>query len=192
MDIEGGSSASRQQSPLHRVFCPVASCPCSDVRQAPGWASPQTMTPRINSHLAGSLGGQISESWLNTDGKTTCPVYAGLMVAASRKVHSACRPQLRARTTPADKQQAALPVTGSLPSLQDVFTKKVSVLTRVPMQARNLWAQALTRYLSAAVAQHSVRAWTELMMLPESKLCGAPGAGARSTCKQQMPSPYID
>ena len=42
-----------------RLYCPVSGCPCSDTTRAKGWTSKQTLIAHVDSHLAGTLRGQV-------------------------------------------------------------------------------------------------------------------------------------
>jgi hypothetical protein len=73
-----------------RVFCPVPSCPCSYPARARGWASWNSMRHHVDAHLAGTLQGEVSLSWLRSQNRTRCPV-CGLSVSQSHGVHPTCR-----------------------------------------------------------------------------------------------------
>ncbi|CAK9102695.1 Retrovirus-related Pol polyprotein from transposon TNT 1-94 [Durusdinium trenchii] len=42
-----------------RLYCPVSGCPCSDTTRAKEWTSKQTLIAHVDSHLAGTLRGQV-------------------------------------------------------------------------------------------------------------------------------------
>ncbi|CAE7388821.1 unnamed protein product [Symbiodinium natans] len=62
-----------------KVYCPVIGCQCSDPSRSPGWASDATMRSHIDSHLAGTLAGEVD----------------GLPLPALEEIQSARTPTLR-------------------------------------------------------------------------------------------------
>ena len=59
------------------------------------------------------------------------------------------------------------------------FLKRARTLKRIPAAARGAWAQVLVQSLSKAVQSNTVRAWTELLMLPKTVLCPPPRRGKK-------------
>ena len=69
MLVDGDGAASSSRAAL-RVFCPVTGCPASDPTKANGWANQTTMRAHIDTHLSGSLAGEIPSIWLQQYGRT--------------------------------------------------------------------------------------------------------------------------
>ncbi|CAE7260807.1 unnamed protein product [Symbiodinium natans] len=105
-----------------RFFCPVATCPSSDPARAPGWASVHNMLHHIDSHLAGTLQGDVPANWLQTNGRQRCRV-CGLSVSTRHEVHPTCRPQDRAGVG-GGAQRADDP---TLPSFHDIQVQSAAM-----------------------------------------------------------------
>ena len=134
--------------PNGRLLCPVSGCPCSQ-QDHPGWSNMETIKVHINSHLSGQLEGSIPDAWLSAHGKCSCR-HCGLLCAASRGVHPSCRASERRSAAPTarstgtdDPGHPVAPQAAALPSLDDVFRKRVPTVKHVPQKARSLWARCL-------------------------------------------------
>ena len=159
-----------------RVFCPVAGCPCSDAARARGWASEANMRSHIDAHLAGSLEGDVPQTWLQSRGRIRCPV-CGLSVSECHGIHPTCRPEARAAAIdPGDAMEAdGL----ALPSFEEIQSASTSTLRHVPAAVRHLWSQVLTQALAAVAHRNDEAAWRELLMLPQCLLCPPARGGKR-------------
>ena len=69
-----------------RVYCPVVGCPCADPAKAAGWATVTTMQHHIDSHLAGTLQGEVPAAWLQAQSRQRCRV-CGMSVSCRHGVH---------------------------------------------------------------------------------------------------------
>ena len=158
-----------------KVFCPVPGCLCGDPARARGWANEASMRSHIDSHLAGSLPGDVPNTWLEERQRIRCPV-CGLSVSERFGVHPTCRPEARGAavddTNPMEID--GLP----LPTFQEIQSARTPTLRHVPAAARHMWNQLLTRALAAVVHSNDERAWRELLMLAQCVLC-APLRGGR-------------
>ena len=159
------ASSSAGPSPaVSRVFCPVPGCPCSDPARARGWANDASMRPHIDSHLAGTLAGEVPRAWMEAKQRIRCLV-CGLSVSARCGVHPTCRPEARAAAVDAADP---MEVDGlELPSLQAIQSARTPTLRHVPAAARHTWCQTLTRALAAVAHRNDEQAWRELLMLPK-------------------------
>ncbi|CAE7837342.1 unnamed protein product [Symbiodinium sp. KB8] len=133
------------------------------------------MRSHIDSHLAGSLPGDVPNTWLEERQRIRCPV-CGLSVSERFGVHPTCRPEARGAavddTNPMEID--GLP----LPTFQEIQSARTPTLRHVPAAARHMWNQLLTRALAAVVHSNDERAWRELLMLAQCVLC-APLRGGR-------------
>ena len=158
-----------------RVFCPVPGCLCGDSARARGWANEASMRSHIDSHLAGSLPGDVPNTWMEERQRIRCPV-CGLCVSGRFGVHPTCRPEARGAAV---DQASPMEVDGlPLPTLQEIQSARTPTLRHVPAAARHMWNQLLTRALAAVVHRNDERAWRELLMLAQCVLC-APLRGGR-------------
>ena len=57
-----------------------------------------------------------------------------------------------------------------LPTLEEVFCRRVSLAKRVPLRSRPAWAEVLAEELARSVALNTVESWTRLLMLPKTIL----------------------
>ena len=133
-----------------RVYCPVQCCPCSDPARARGWADTHSMRAHIDSHLAGTLQGEVPAEWLRAQRRQRCTVCS-LSVSTRHGIHPTCRPAARAAVA------ANAPRTDSvedLPSFADIQAGGVRTLRHVPVAARSLWGRALSHAL-ASIAHHN-------------------------------------
>ena len=94
-----------------------------------------------------------------------------------------CRAAVRAAQRPPAAAQDAAARAAALPSLDAVYSRRVSTRKYVPAKARAAWADCLATSLSAAVWHNDVLAWAELAMLPKAVLC-APPRGGKALRKQ--------
>lgn len=92
--------------------------------------------------------------------------------------YSTCQPFVRAAL---GAGTAAHPVTDAadLPSLDNIQVRQIRILRHVPVAAHFLWGQVLNRALAAAAHYNDLKAWTELLMLPQSVLGAPPRTGRR-------------
>ena len=134
------------------------------------------MISHINAHLSGSLQGIVPREWMEQNRRTVCSV-CGLAVGASIRIHPTCRPLARQAqpTAPATDDQ----MNDDMPTLDEVCRNRCPTLKRVPRAARHAWGRALTRCMAKGVAENSVSAWTELLMLPKATLLPAPRGGKK-------------
>ncbi|CAE7483229.1 unnamed protein product [Symbiodinium natans] len=169
MQVDGGVAAQG------RVYCPVRGCPCGDSRgQAfQGWASVACMRAHIDCHLAGTLQGEVPAEWMQAQRRQRCRV-CGLSVSVRHGIHPTCHPAARAAAGD-QPDQAGAP---GLPTLADIQAGGTRTLRHVPPAARFLWGRVFTRALAEVVEHNNLRAWTELLMLPQCVL-GAPARGGR-------------
>ena len=172
MDTDGGQPSSRG-----RVFCPVPGCLQGDPLRARGWASVASMQSHIDAHLAGSLHGDVPIPWLHSHNRTRC-LECGLSVSSRHGIHPTCRAAARAAAG-APRSAAA---GDTLPSLDAILLGRTRTLRHVPAAARYLWGKVLTRALAAAAHHNDIRAWQELLMLPQAVL-DAPQRGGRKHAK---------
>ena len=122
------------------------------------------MRSHIDAHLAGSLEGDVPQTWLQSRGRIRCPV-CGLSVSERHGVHPTCRPEARA---------AAI-----LPSFEEIQSASTSTLRHVPAAVRHLWSQVLTQALATVAHRNDEAAWRELLMLPQCLLCPPARGGKR-------------
>ena len=169
MQVDGGVAAQG------RVYCPVRGCPCGDSRgQAfQGWASVACMRAHIDCHLAGTLQGEVPAEWMQAQRRQRCRV-CGLSVSVRHGIHPTCHPAARAAAGD-QPDQAGAP---GLPTLADIQAGGTRTLRHVPPAARFLWGRVFTRALAEVVEHNNLRAWSELLMLPQCVL-GAPARGGR-------------
>ena len=164
------------QGPTPRVFCPVGTCPCSDRARASGWADLSTMHAHIDAHLAGTLAGDVPADWMRAHHRQRCPV-CGLSVSTRYGTHPSCRPLARAGAPAGNDHRRDAGAT--LPSFSDIQAGQATTLRHIPAAARHLWTQVLTRVLASAAHHNDVKAWKELLMLPQSVLCAPPRGGRK-------------
>ena len=76
-----------------RLYCPVASRPCSDPARAAGWAGEATLRGHVDAHGASGwpLAGDVPDAWLAARRGQRCAA-CGLSVASRFGVHPTCRP----------------------------------------------------------------------------------------------------
>lgn len=160
-----------------RPYCPVAGCPCADPSRAAGWTNKATLLSHIDSHLAGTLQGNVSDQWLRDNSRQRCPV-CGLRVSTRFGTHPTCQPSVRAALGAATAPRPATEAQG-LPTLDQIQGSRVRTLRHIPATARFLWGQALIRAVAATVHYNDLKAWTELLMLPQCVLGAPPRAGRR-------------
>ena len=176
-------SHDRSRSRGRRWHCPVTACPCADSTRHRGWASLATMSDHLNAHLSHDLVGNVSSDWLASHNKARCRV-CGLVVAASRGVHTTCRARDRAAQPPSSQAvppSAPAPQdTSLLPTLDDIFTSRRPTFRHVPHRARRRWAVVLTRCLAMVALHNTVAAWTEFLLLPKCVLCVPFSKGSKS------------
>ena len=172
MDTDGGQPSSRG-----RVFCPEPGCLQGDPLRARGWASVASMQSHIDAHLAGSLHGDVPIPWLHSHNRTRC-LECGLSVSSRHGIHPTCRAAARAAAG-APRSAAA---GDTLPSLDAILLGRTRTLRHVLAAARYLWGKVLTRALAAAAHHNDIRAWQELLMLPQAVLA-APQRGGRKHAK---------
>ena len=170
MEVEGADRASG------RVYCPVATCPCSDASRAQGWQSVATMKDHVDAHLSGALQGDVPAAWLQAHGRQRCLV-CGLSVSTRHGIHPTCRPMARAAVAPAGAPRGSH-VIAPLPSFDEIQSGQTPTLRHVPKAARHTWGQALTRCLASVVYHNDATSWQELLMLPKCVL-DAPRRGGR-------------
>ena len=103
--------------------------------------------------------------------------WSSIAVAAGRGVHPTCRPQEPAQAARRDDDAEGGPAS---PSADAVFSQRARTLKHVPRASRTLWAQALTRSLTAIVAYNAEDAWMELSMLPKVLLLPPPRGGRKN------------
>ena len=143
--------------------------------RARGWANEASMRSHIDSHLAGSLPGDVPNTWMEERQRIRCLV-CGLSVSERFGVHPTCRPEARGAAV---DQASPMEVDGlPLPTLQEIQSARTPTLRHVPAAARHMWNQLLTRALAAVVHRNDERAWRELLMLAQCVLC-APLRGGR-------------
>lgn len=157
-----------------RLFCPVAGCPCSDPLRTRGWANPTTMQSHVDAHLAGTLGGEVPQSWLDRHDRQRCGV-CGLSVSKRFGIHPTCRPEARGQAA-SGAPRAAAP---ALPSLDAIWASQGRTLRHIPALARALWGQVLTRALATVATYNDTTSWAELFMLPHCVLCPPPRGGRK-------------
>ena len=100
---------------------------------------------------------------------------AGLSVSSRHGIHPTCRPAARAAAG-APRSAAA---GDTLPSLDAILLGRTRTLRHVPAAARYLWGKVLTRALAAAAHHNDIRAWQELLILPQAVL-DVPQRGAQT------------
>ena len=136
-----------------------------------------SMQSHIDAHLAGSLHGYVPIPWLHSHNRTRC-LECGLSVSSRHGIHPTCRAAARAAAG-APRSAAA---GDTLPSLDAILLGRTRTLRHVPAAARYLWGKVLTRALAAAAHHNDIRAWQELLMLPQAVL-DAPQRGGRKHAK---------
>ena len=82
---------------------------------------------------------------------------------------------------PGGPSRPAPPMAQDLPSLQDIFERRVPTMRHIPHRARNSVAQSLTRCLALVVVHNTTEAWQNLLMFPKSVL-SMPAQKARNSC----------
>ena len=149
----------------------------ADPSRAAGWTNKATLLSHIDSHLAGTLQGNVSDQWLRDSSRQRCPV-CGLRVSTRFGTHPTCQPSVRAALGAATAPRPATEAQG-LPTLDQIQGSRVRTLRHIPATARFLWGQALIRAVAATVHYNDLKAWTELLMLPQCVLGAPPRAGRR-------------
>ena len=167
MEIDAGHRPSR-------VYCPVPGCPCADPAQTAGYATVPAMRSHIDSHLAGTLQGDVPEEWMRNHGRVRCTV-CGLSVSSRQGLHPTCAPAGRA----AAARKAPRPAGPHLPDFHAMMAADSPVLRHVPHAARHLWGQVLMRALATASHHNDSASWRELLMLPRCVLNAPPRGGRR-------------
>ena len=72
----------------------------------------------------------------------------------------------------------------TLPPLRDICQAKVTLVKRIPLAARSLWAEVLTAELDRAASSNNLESWSRLLMLPKCVLWIPRGArGGHSASK---------
>lgn len=151
----------------------IALCLAAPARTPHGpKGGPATLIAHVDSHLAGTLRGQVPQQWLTDNNRQRCMV-CGLSVSVRSGVH----PTARAAFSGSDAGRAAAALT--LPSLDELQSAQGRALRHIPAAARFLWGQALGRAFAAAAHHNDLRTWTELLMLPQCVLSAPPRAGRR-------------
>ena len=166
-----------QPSSSDRLYCPVPGCPSSDPTRAPGWTSKTTLISHVDSHLAGTLQGHVPAQWFLDHRRQRCTA-CGLSVSTRHGAHPTCQPSVRAALGAGAAARLAADAAG-LPSLDDIQARQIRTLRHIPVAARYLWGQVLIRALAATAHHNDLKAWTELLMLPQSVLGAPPRAGRR-------------
>ena len=87
-----------------------------------------------------------------------------------------CRPAARAALGPAADPH---PSDRDFPTLVEIQSGRARTLRHVPVAARYLWGRVLSQALAAAVHHNDLKAWTELLMLPQCVLEAPPRGGCR-------------
>ncbi|CAE7257961.1 unnamed protein product [Symbiodinium microadriaticum] len=157
-----------------RVYCPVQGCPCADPTQTAGYASIPAMRSHIDSHLAGTLQGDVPQDWMQTHNRVRCMV-CGLSVSSRHGVHPTCMPAARAAAARGTPRQAG----PDLPDFHEIMAADSPVLRHVPHAARHLWGQVLMRALANVAHHNDSASWRELLMLPRCVLHAPPRGGRR-------------
>ena len=174
----GGEIARGPPTPWQSmVLGRVAGCPCADPSRAAGWTNKATLLSHIDSHLAGTLQGNVPDQWLRDNSRQRCPV-CGLSVSTRYGTHPTCQPSVRAALGAATAPRPATEAQG-LPTLDQIQGSRVRTLRHIPAAARFLWGQALIRAVAATVHYNDLEAWTELLMLPQCVLRAPRRAGRR-------------
>eukprot|EP00435_Cladocopium_sp_Y103_P071100 s1049_g36.t1 len=168
-----------------RLYCPVTGCPSADPSRAPGWTSQATLFSHIDSHLAGTLQGTAPAQWFQDHRRQRCSV-CGLSVSTRYGIHPTCQPAARAALGASGPARPASDALG-LPTLDEVQATRDRTLRHVPAAARFLWGQVLNRAVAATAHHKDLKAWTELLMLPQCVL-GAPLGLAVATAVLRLPT----
>ena len=133
------------------------------------------MRTHIDSHLAGTLQGEVPSEWLRSQRRQRCSV-CGLSVSCRHGIHPMCRPAARAAAaTEAPRTDSA----DDLPAFAAIQASGVRTLRHVPATARSLWGRALSHALASIAHYNDERAWREFLMLPQCVLCSPPRGGRK-------------
>ena len=133
------------------------------------------MRAHIDSHLAGTLQGEVPSEWLRSQRRKRCSV-CGLSVSCRHGIHPTCRPAARAAAaTEAPRTDSA----DDLPPFAAIQASGVRTLRHVPATARSLWGRALSHALASVAHYNDERAWREFLMLPQCVLCSPPRGGRK-------------
>ena len=148
MDVDStaeGSAGRRRGRTSSRLFRPAPGCPSANASNARGWCSHEAMRAHLDDRCAGSLAGEVPQSYLSSRGFDRCSVCGLLVAGRYNRVHPRCKPEVRHEVgAPGTAPDGEAPEP-SAPDMATVIAVDIPTQRHVPKTARSAWAQCFAR-----------------------------------------------
>ena len=137
----------RNEYQNQRVFCPVENCPDANSQISHGWQNVANMKLHLYEHSINRLDGSIPENFLKSNSLCVCPVCFHIISTKYGGVCKRCWPLARkfSQSTTDDTDYNR---NNSLPSLEEIFGKRISTIKYIPRNVRSVFAKCVTSALA--------------------------------------------
>ena len=175
-DTFQGPNTTNQHQNTNRVFCPVTNCLDGNRQISHGWNSITNMKLHLYEHSINRIEGQIPIDFLTTNNLCVCPICYHTISSKFGGICKKCRPEARNISF---IDSGSEDVSNELPTLEEIFGKRISTVRFIPKSAKFVFVKCLTSAMANINLNNSVSAWTEFFMLPKTLLSNNYSKGKR-------------